>query len=57
MNQSEQFLRFVRQRNEESLQRLEVMVRIEESSMVVTERWLQKKDGAELNFPATGSDR
>jgi hypothetical protein len=40
MTQAERFKQFVQQRNERAIQDLQVWIRIDEESLVVTQRWI-----------------
>ena len=42
MTQAERFMQFVQQRNERTIQDLQVSIRIDEGSLVVTQRWIDR---------------
>jgi len=52
MTQAERFLQFVQQRNERAIQDSQVLIRIEEKTLVVTQRWIGKSAKEHLSPPA-----
>jgi hypothetical protein len=56
MSQTKQFLRFVRHRNEQALQRWEVSVRIEEDALIITQRRIDKRAQMTSGSPMTTAE-
>jgi hypothetical protein len=56
MTQAERFMQFVQQRNERAIQDLELSIRIDEGSLVVTQRWIDNSATARFD-PSTAMHR
>jgi hypothetical protein len=54
MTQAERFMQFVQQRNERAIQDLELSIRIDEGSLVVTQRWID--NSARASFASLTAD-
>lgn len=54
MTQTERFLQFVQQRNEQAIQDVQVSIRIDEDAFVVTQRWIDRN--AIIGFASTTTD-